>query len=93
MKKPHWTLAMALAWLISRDPDKVRACWNDYRRERWVWRHRENRVPPDSRVEAGWHLEKTKPVSLHDVWIRESTMDDKSASKALEMLWNALESV
>jgi hypothetical protein len=90
MKKPHWTLAMALAWLISRDPDKVRACWNDYRRERWVWRHRENRVPPDSRVEAGWHLEKTKPVSLHDVWIRESTMDDKSASKALEMLWNAL---
>jgi hypothetical protein len=94
MEEPHWTLAMALAWVIWTDPDRVRSYWNDYRRKCWVWRYRENRVPPDGQIQKGWHLEQEKPVSLHDVWTCESSRspsDDKATSEALDALLKAFQ--
>lgn len=94
MKEPYWTLAMALAWIIWKEPNKVRSYWNDYRRECWVWREREHRVPPDGQVQRGSHLEQEKLVSLHDVWKREAAVSergDETASTALAEFWKALE--
>jgi hypothetical protein len=33
----HWTLGMALAWIIWRTPDAVREHWDDYRAKRIEW--------------------------------------------------------
>ena len=94
MVRTYWTLAMALAWAIWRDPEKVRSCWNDFRRECWVWRRYEHRIPPDGRIQSGWLLEREKPLSFHDVWMREAAMSDtqeKKATEARDSLWTKLE--
>jgi hypothetical protein len=53
MRVSHWTLSMALAWIIWRTPDAVRLHWDEYRvecREWGVWQERVGRdlgpLPP-----------------------------------------------
>jgi hypothetical protein len=88
MGEVFWTLAMALAWGIWRDPAKVREYWNDFRRRIWVW------MPQDSKVDKCWSLERPKYVSLHDVW-RDAARSGKEKPFATEVqdeLWKALSS-
>jgi hypothetical protein len=33
----HWTLFMAAAWIVTRNPNDVRAVWNHYRTKRTKW--------------------------------------------------------
>ena len=33
----HWTLFMAAAWIVTRNPNHVCAVWNQYRTERTKW--------------------------------------------------------
>lgn len=87
-REVFWTLAMALAWGIWRDPAKVRVYWNDYRRQGWVWR------PQDSPACKGWSLERPRYVSLHDVW-RDAALSGEAQPRATQMqdeLWKALSS-
>jgi hypothetical protein len=83
MQQTYWTLAMALAWVIERDPAKVRSYWNEYRRECWVWRPHEN--------QKGWTLGREMPVSVQDVFKREAASGYPTASEALDTLWKALQ--
>jgi hypothetical protein len=92
--EPYWTLAMSLAWVIWREPGKVRDYWNAYRRERQVWRYREYRLPPDGQVQRGWYLEQPKAVSMHEVWRDEAARAPKDAkpraTTAQDELWKML---
>jgi hypothetical protein len=89
MAEVFWTLAMALAWGIWRDPAKVREYWNDYRRQGWDW------MPPDSGLYKGWSLHRPRYVSLHDVWRDDAARSDVAKPRATQMqdeLWKALSS-
>jgi hypothetical protein len=89
MAEVYWTLAMALAWGIWRDPAKVREYWNDYRRQGWAWR------PPDKQVHKGWSLERPEYISLNDVWTQDAARPEKPRPLGTEMqddLWKALSS-
>jgi hypothetical protein len=87
-REVFWTLAMALAWGIWRDPAKVREYWNDYRRQGWVWR------PQDSPACKGWSLERPKYASLYDVWHDAARSGEAKclATEVQDELWKALSS-
>lgn len=37
MSEVRWSLPMALAWIVWRDPDRVREQWDRWRREKSDW--------------------------------------------------------
>lgn len=101
MKEAYWTLAMAAAWIIWGTRDAVREHWNSYRAECWDWT--EIKRKGGASGDGGWHIEKLRPISLHDI-CREANsadvragrisaqdqVDNIKAASAIDRLWEKL---
>jgi hypothetical protein len=72
MREVRWTFAMALAWIVWRDPDKVRDYWERWRSERREWRVL--RVPERSGEGATGSVEEVHLVPVQDRHGTSSTL-------------------
>ena len=74
MSETWWTLHMAVAWVVWRTPERVRAYWDAFRRECWDWHYRDWRVGPDGPIHSGFFLEQRRNATF---WYmqREETHD------------------
>jgi hypothetical protein len=59
MTQSYWTLAMALAWIIWRTPEKAREYWDDWRSASLAWRV--NGLN-DGSDDYGYHLTEMEPM-------------------------------
>lgn len=101
MTKATWSLSMTAAWLCWRTPERVRGCWNDYRRECWDWHWYRSRLPVDGgktwRDISGWELRQREPITLTTFSLMEA-LDEvgefhwmiMSVKAAREQLWESL---
>jgi hypothetical protein len=63
-KVPHWTLPMALAWIVYRDHEEVRRRSLPYSEACWDWNWKKWRLGFDGPVHEGWLLEqRPKPTA------------------------------
>ena len=89
MEEPHWSLYMALAWIMWQTPDDVRRHWDKWRAAARVWQ-------PNGK---GHSLLELKPTTTFfelrdDAMIQESRGNAPrvSAEDARSRLWRALQS-
>ena len=100
MSQSRWTLAMAIAWIMWRDKDKVRDCSNDYWTAHFDWVDLAKQRKGDGNQQIGWSLQQRKPTSLHNLRLDEAANFFKeserakmvmSIQQAREALWQALQ--
>ncbi len=93
-KKPYWTLTMALAWVATRDPQRVAHWDNDFRNRCLEWFP----IRADAISPAGYELRSLAPADLRRFEEVEATTIDQHVTNisretvrgAREALWSAL---
>ena len=100
MSQSRWTLAMAIAWIVWRDIDKVRDCSNDYWTAHFDWVDLAKQPKGDGNQQIGWSLQQRKPTSLHNLRLDEAANFFQESERAKmvmgvqqarEELWQALQ--
>lgn len=100
MSQSRWTLAMAVAWIVWRDKDKVRDYLNDYWTAHFDWVDLAKQWKGDGNQQIGWSLQQRKPTSLHNLRLDEAANFSPeserakmvmSVQQAREALWQALQ--
>jgi hypothetical protein len=94
LKKPYWSLTMALAWVATRDPQRV-AYWDkDFRDRCWEWFP----ILADAISPAGHELRPLPPADLRRFEEFEATtigqyaasLSRETIRESREALWSAL---
>lgn len=96
MKLPNWTIPMAVAWIVYRDPQAVRDAWPAYCAECWYWLWQRWRNGPGGEMHEGWILKNRDYPTLDHVQLMYLMGDDDGRVRHLpirdarESLWSAL---
>lgn len=67
MKKPDWSLLMAIAWIMHRDQNEVREFWDEFRTAQWEWfpvNVEIIRAAGQNERRTGFRLQQLKPSSF-----------------------------
>lgn len=85
LKEFDWTLAMALAWVMWRDVNRVREFWNSYRTHCREWKR------PDLNFgDYGYRIVRSAPVTARHVILKALYEKNFKASERAEELWRNL---
>jgi len=102
MNRATWTLAMAIAWISWRTPERVLNSWEEYCRECWDWVHFQTRLPVDGGREweevSGWELQQRKTMTVNELSFAEALDEVSGAAdlqfvtikNARDLLWSKL---
>jgi hypothetical protein len=71
MSEPDWSMAMVLAWIMTRDTDAVREAWDDWLEQDKFWVPRRWEVQGEGRIYDGHSIEKNGPADLLHLVVKE----------------------
>jgi hypothetical protein len=71
MDEGWWSLAMTVAWIASRNPQKVLEAYDPYRAECFDWHYRKWRIGFDGPIYAGHFLGVRPPATLPGMSLAE----------------------
>lgn len=99
MQEAGWTLPMAVAWIMWRNPEGVLSYFDPYRTECLDWHFRKWRIGFDGPIFEGHFLEPRSSATLSRLSLEDhfSDAEDRDErpilrfAKARQMLWRALQ--